>query len=165
MTGGRVLSIQTCISISSSRRFIIFQLVEPLLLHMYHHITQDMRQLLLYANHLQIWARQATSVKSTNNRGDTQVWLDHPELLSSHPLQQCQRVWKTGLAYDGNNWILSALYAGSGAGEYKYLSCQDNIHIFILLDSPPVSTDSYYWPDFYDYQIVKTPDIMVRWVV
>jgi len=135
MTGGRVLSIQTCISISSSRRFIIFQLVEPLLLHMYHHITQDMRQLLLYANHLQIWARQATSVKSTNNRGDTLAWRGPPALLTSHPLQQCQRVWKTGLAYDGNNWILSALYANCVENELRniniYFGIPSGRHLFI----------------------------------
>ena len=74
MTGGRVLSIQTCISISSSGMFIIFQLMLPVL-HMFQLRTNTLvnfyfMQIISTSRPDSSPATRATSSVKSRNNGD-----------------------------------------------------------------------------------------------
>ena len=144
MTGGRVLSIQTCISLSSSGMFIIFQLMLPAL-----HMFQPRTNTLVNFYFMQIiWTSRTGSHQPGNLSQINKQWRQSgpawPETETTQwtsrsdqahwgqicklRLRECQQAWTAGLCLWGNNWILSALYAG---WEYKYLSRHSSQHSHI----------------------------------
>ena len=104
MTGGTILSIQTCISISSSGRFIIFKVVGPSVgthVELYQLSASDISQLLLYANHPEISAEQLQSNQQTMETILRAVGRTTPLVPTDWNCRNVSRFERPDSAYDG----------------------------------------------------------------